>query len=83
VQLTKHWGPFKVLRQLYAGTRFEEQRQLHLPQKHKATVPDSTLLVEMNNLEEQADNDKAHELFWKSLSWLRFCCRYGSRRSSC
>jgi hypothetical protein len=25
------------------GTRFEEQRQLHLPQKHKATVPDSTL----------------------------------------
>jgi hypothetical protein len=37
-QLTKHWAPFKVLRQRYAGTRFEEQRQLHLPQKHKATV---------------------------------------------
>ena len=41
-------------RQRYAGTRFEEQRQLHMPQKHKATVPDSTLRVEMNNLEEQA-----------------------------
>jgi hypothetical protein len=27
-QLTKHWAPFKVLRQRYAGTRFEEQRQL-------------------------------------------------------
>ena len=27
----------KGLRQHYAGTRFEEQRQLHLPQKHKAT----------------------------------------------
>ena len=24
----------------------------------------------MNNLEEQADNDKARELFWKPLSWL-------------
>ena len=69
-QLTKHWSPFKALRQRYAGMRFEEQRQLHLPQKHKATVPDSTLRVEMNNLEEQADNAKAHELFWKPLSWL-------------
>jgi hypothetical protein len=45
-QLTKNWAPFKVLRQRY-GTRFEEQRQLHLPQKHKATVADSTLRVEM------------------------------------
>jgi hypothetical protein len=36
-QLTKNWAPFKALRQHYAGTRFEEQRQLHLPQKHKAT----------------------------------------------
>jgi hypothetical protein len=62
-QLTKHWAPFKVLRQRYAG-------KLHLPQKHKATVPDSTLRVEMNNLEEQADNAKARELFWKPLSWL-------------
>jgi len=69
-QLTKHWAPFKALRQRYAGTRFEEQRQLHMPQKHKATVPDSTLRVEMNNLEEQADNAKARELFWKPLSWL-------------
>ena len=31
--LTKHWAPYKALRQRYAGTRFEEQRQLHLPQK--------------------------------------------------
>ncbi len=69
-QLTKHWAPFKVLRQLYAGMRLEEQRQLHLPQKHKATVPDSTLRVEMNNLEEQADTAKARELFWKPHSWL-------------
>ena len=66
-QLTKHWAPFKVLRQRYAGTRFEEQRQLHLPQKHKATVLDSTLRVEMKNLEEQPDNTKARELFWKPL----------------
>ena len=67
-QLSKHWAPFKVLRQRYAGTRFEEQRQLHLPQKHKATVPDSTLREELNNLEEQADNAKARELFWKPLN---------------
>jgi hypothetical protein len=28
-----HWPQFKILRQLYAGTRFEEQRQLHMPQR--------------------------------------------------
>ena len=33
------WPQYKALRQRYAGTRFEEQRQLHLPQKLKATVP--------------------------------------------
>ena len=43
---------------------------LHMPQKHKATVPDSTLRMEMKALEEQADNDKARELHWKPLSWL-------------
>ena len=66
-QLTKHWSSFKVLRQRYAGTRFEEQRQLHLPQKHKATVQGSTLRVEMLNLEEQADNAKA-QLYWKPMA---------------
>jgi hypothetical protein len=45
------WPQYKAIRQRYAGTRFEEQRQLHLPQKHKATVPDSTLRVAMNVLE--------------------------------
>jgi hypothetical protein len=50
------------LRQHYASTRFEEQRQPHLPQKHKATVPESSLRVEMNALEEQADNAKARNL---------------------
>jgi hypothetical protein len=43
---------------------------LHMPQKHKAMVPDSTLRMEMNALEEQADNSKACELHWKPLSWL-------------
>ena len=38
-----------LLSQRFAGTRFEEQRQLHMPQKHKATEQDSTLQVEMNN----------------------------------
>ena len=52
-QLTKNWAPFKVLRERYSGTRFSEQRQLHLPQKHKATVADSTLRVEMNGRSKQ------------------------------
>jgi hypothetical protein len=69
-QLTKHWPQFKASRQLYDSTRFEEQRQLHLPQKHKATVPESILRVEMNTLEEQADNAKVRDLYWKPLSWL-------------
>ncbi len=45
-QLTKHWPQFKVLRQHYASTSFEEKHQL--PQKHKATVLESSLCVEMN-----------------------------------
>jgi hypothetical protein len=36
-QLSKHWTQFKVLHQHYTGTRFEEQRQLNLPPKYKAT----------------------------------------------
>jgi hypothetical protein len=67
-QLTKNWAPSKVLRQHHGGTRFSEQRELHLHQKHKATVADSTLRVEMNGLEEQANNAKARELFWKSAA---------------
>ncbi len=37
------------------------QVKLHLPQKHKATVQDSALRVEMLNLEDQADN-QLHQL---------------------
>jgi hypothetical protein len=70
-QLTKHWGPFTALRQRYADTRFDEQRQLHLPKKHKATVQDSTLRVEMNALQEQADNAKPASSSGSPLmSWL-------------
>jgi hypothetical protein len=69
-QLTQHWPQFNALRQHYASTRFEDQRQLHLPQKHKATVPESSLRMEMNALEEQADNAKARDLYWKPVSWL-------------
>ena len=68
--MIKHWSPFKALHQRYARTRFEEQRQLNLPQKHKVTVQDSTPRVEMNALEEQDDNDKARDLYWKPLSPL-------------
>ena len=50
--------------------RSEEQRQLHLPQKHKATVRESTLRVDTKGLEEQADDAKANDLYWKPLSWL-------------
>ena len=41
-----------------------------MPQKLKATFPDSTLRVEMNGSEEQADNAKARDFFWEPLSWL-------------
>ena len=55
------------MRQHYVSTRFQAQRQLHLPQKYKATVPESSLRVKMNALEEQADNAKARDLYWKPL----------------
>jgi hypothetical protein len=70
LQLSKQWPQFKALRQHYASTPFEEQCQLHLPQNHKATVKESSLRVEMNALEEEADNTKAIDLYWKPLSWL-------------
>ena len=82
-QLTKEWPQCKALRQRYAGTRFEEQRQLHLPQNIlflKEQIKDiiitrprsrtPTLRIEMNGLEEQADNAQARDLYWKPLSWL-------------
>ena len=69
-QLSTHWAPFKALRQRYAGSRFEQQLQLHLPQKQKATEQDSALRVDMTGLEDQADNAKPRELSWKPLSWL-------------
>jgi hypothetical protein len=46
----------------------EEQLQLHMTQTHKATVPDSTLRVEMNGFEEQADFAKARDIHWQPLS---------------
>ena len=70
-QLTmEEWPQYKALRQCSAGTRFEEHCQLHLPQKHKPAVPDSTLRIALNWLEEQADNAQASDLYWKPLSWL-------------
>jgi hypothetical protein len=41
-----------------------------MPQKHKATVPDSALAMEMNALEEQAENAKARKLHWKPLMMI-------------
>jgi hypothetical protein len=68
LQLTKQWPQFRPCCQHYAGTRFEEQRQLHMPQKHKATAPGIPPRVEMNGLGEQAENDKARDLLWRPLS---------------
>ena len=34
------------------------------------TVQDSALRVEMLILEEQADNAKARDLYWKPMAWL-------------
>jgi hypothetical protein len=70
---------------IQAGTRFEEQScspastpqcnqtGLHLPQRHKATKQDSTLRVEANGLEEQADNAKARDLYWKPTPAPKLC----------
>ena len=66
-QMTTYWPQFKVSRQRYAGTLFEEQSMLHMPQKHKDTVQDSTLCMEMNALE-QADNNTARKLHARALN---------------
>jgi hypothetical protein len=59
--------PLKVLPR-NACASVEEQRQLHLTQRHKATEQGSTLQVEMTGLEEQADSAKVRDLYWKPLS---------------
>jgi hypothetical protein len=63
-QISTHWPEFRALLQHYAGTRFEEQLQFHLPESH---VPYSTLLFEMNGLL-QADNANARDFHRKPLS---------------
>jgi len=72
VQGSSRVPPIQVLasHQHYASMCFEEQLQLHLPQNHKVTVPESSLHVEMNTLEEQADKDKSSYFYWKTLVLL-------------
>ena len=65
-QLTTRWPQFKALRHSYAGTRFEEQRQLQIPQKHKASVLDSTLRVEMDALGSKLTTP-SRDIHWKPL----------------
>ena len=65
-QFTRHWLQFKAgLASALCRHALQEQRQLHLPQKHKATDQNSALRVEMNGLEDQADNAKARDLYLK------------------
>jgi hypothetical protein len=70
-QLTKHWATFEVLHQRYAGTRFEEQGQLHLP---LAETQDHAPGLHPARGDEQPRRGgrqrQVSELFWKTLSWI-------------
>ena len=66
-----------LLSQRFAGTRFEEQRQLHMPQKHKATEQDSTLQVEMNNRRHGAGcSASVRREPLKPRHWRHSACRH-------
>ena len=78
-QLTAHWPQFKALRQRYAGTRFEEQRMLHMPQKHKATVPDSTLRIQTCLQQTYSElPSRSPGLWWPRSGCGRIVRRFGS-----
>ncbi len=69
-QLTAHWHQFKILRQRYAGTRFAEQCQLHMPQ---CTKPRSRILLlvwRRMPWRSKLTTPRPASLHWKPLSWL-------------
>jgi hypothetical protein len=64
------WQPFKDLKQTLAVSRRAQQLRLRAQQRVVATVEQSVLRTEMENLESQEEDAPRRVLWFKPMSWL-------------
>jgi hypothetical protein len=64
------WQPFKDLKQTFAVSHRVEQLRLRAQQRVVATVEDSVLRTEMENLESEEEDAPRRVLWDKPMSWL-------------
>ena len=69
-QILSRWQPFKDLKQTFAVSRCAEQLRLRVQQRVIATVEDSALRTEMENLESDEEDASRRVLWYKPMSWL-------------
>jgi hypothetical protein len=70
LQILNHWPPFTDLKQVFVISRRAEQFRLRTQQRIVATVEDSVLRTEMENLESQEEDTPRRVLWFKPMSWL-------------
>jgi hypothetical protein len=70
LQILSMWQPFKDLKQTFAVSRRFEQLRLRAQHRVVATVEDSVLRTEMENLESEEEDAPRRVLWYKSMSWL-------------
>ena len=69
-QFLRRWQPFKDLKQTFVVSRRAEQLRQHVHQRVVATVEDSPLLTEMENLDSEEEDTSRWVLWYKPMSWL-------------
>ena len=69
-QILSRWQPFKDLKQTFVVSRRAEQLRLRVQQRVIATVEDSALRTEMENLESDEEDASRRVLWYKPMSWL-------------
>ena len=67
-QILSRWQPFKDLKQTFAVSRRAEQLRLRVQQRVIATVEDSALRTEMENLESDEEDTSRRVLWYKPMS---------------
>jgi hypothetical protein len=69
-QILSRWQPFKDLKLTFTVSLRSEQLCLHVQQRVIATVEDSALCTEMENLESDEEDASRRVLWYKPMSWL-------------
>ena len=69
-QILSMWQHLKDLKQTFAVSRRAEQLRQRVQQRVVATVEDSVLRTEMENLESEEEDASRRVLWYKPMSWL-------------